>query len=231
MYVWGSLRDIVGSAEGWIARLANWMRNMTFLSVFRLGPSHMREHIHVLNTKRPRLIVAYPLALYELARFAEREGLEVAPQAAIIVSAGTLYPYMRDTIERVFQCQVFNRYGSREVGDIVCERPGLEDLWVTPWGNYVEIVDGEGNRVPDGSKVEILATSLSNFAMPFVRYRIEDRGVLSTRRSNDEGRCGQVLADLLGRSYDMFINRRALWSKVGTSWLYYGPWIGSGDIR
>lgn len=223
-YIWCSARDITGGTERWRARLANRLTNTTFLGVFRLGSSNMREYLSVLNTKRPKLIVAYPLALYELARFAEREGLEVAPQAAIIVSAATLYPFMRDTIERVFQCRVFNRYGSREVGDIACERPGLEGLWVAPWGNYVEIFDGEGNRVPDGTKGEILVTSLSNFAMPFVRYRIEDRGVLSPLGSNDGGRCGQVLEDVLGRSYDMFINRQGtvveggqfmvlLWSK------------------
>jgi phenylacetate-CoA ligase len=184
----------------------------------------MREHIQVLNTKRPRLIIAYSLALYELARFAERERLEVAPQVAIIVTAGMLYPFMRDTIERVFQCRVFNRYGSREMGDIACERPGLEGLWVAPWGNYVEIVDSKGNRVPDGTKGEILVTSLTNLAMPLVRYQIGDRGVLSPLGRNDGARHGQVLADILGRSYDFFVNRRGtivesghfmlvLWSK------------------
>lgn len=68
------------------------------------------------------------------------------------------------------------------MGDIVCERPGVEGPWVALWGNYVEIVDGEGNREPDGSKGEILVTSVSNFGIPFVCYRIEDRGVLSSKK-------------------------------------------------
>jgi phenylacetate-CoA ligase len=205
--IWGSLRDITGGTEGWRARLVNKLTNTTFLSVFRLTPSDMREFISTLNAKRPKLIVAYAGAMYELAKFAENEGLEVAPQAAIMTSAVTLYPFMRDTIERVFQCRVFNRYGSREVGDIACERPGFDGLWVAPWGSYIEVVDGEGNQVPDGTPGEILVTLLTNFAMPLVRYRIGDRGVLSTRTSNDGERCGQVLDAILGRSYDMFINR------------------------
>ena len=205
--IWGSLRDITGGTEGWRARFVNRLTNTTFLSVFQLTPSDMREFISILNAKRPKLIVAYGGAMYELARFAESEGLEVVPQAAIMTSAVTLYPFMRDTIERVFQCRVFNRYGSREVGDIACERPGLEGLWVAPWGSYIEVVDVEGNRVPDGTEAEILVTLLTNFAMPLVRYRIGDRGVLSPRRSNEQDRCGQVLDAVLGRSYDMFINR------------------------
>jgi phenylacetate-CoA ligase len=180
--LWGSLRDIVGGTEGWRTRLVNKLTDTTFLSVLQMTPSKMRELVAILNAKRPKLIVAYAEVIYELARFAEREGLEVAPQAAIMTSAGMLYPFMRATIEKVFQCRVFNRYGSREVGNIACERPGREGLWVAPWGNYVEIVDSEGNRVPDGTEGEILVTSLTNFAMPFVRYRIGDRGVLSPVR-------------------------------------------------
>ena len=142
--------------------------------------------------------------MYELARFCEREGLEVISQAAIITAASTLYPFMREKIEQVFQCRVFNRYGSREVGDIACERPGCEGLWVAPWGNYVEIVDSEGNRVPDGAEGEILVTSLINFAMPLVRYSIGDRGVLSPMGTSDQCMYGQVLKAVLGRSNDMF---------------------------
>jgi phenylacetate-CoA ligase len=232
VYIWCSARDIAGGAEEWRARLVNRLKNTTFLGVFRLGSSNMRDYLYVLNSKRPKLIVAYPLALYELARFAEREGLKVAPQTAIITSAATLYPFMRDTIERVLQCRVFNRYGSREVGDIACERPGLEGLWVAPWGNYVEIVDDEGNRVSDGTKGEILVTSLSNFAMPFVRYRIEDRGLLSPQRSKDGGRCGQILADVLGRSYDAFINRHGTLVEGGQFMvlLYLKDWISRYQV-
>lgn len=230
--IWGSLRDIVGSTESWKARSVDKLTNSTFLSVFRLTPADMREFIAILNAKRPKLIIAYAAAMYELAKFAEIEGLDVVPQAAIITSAVTLYPFMRDTIERVFQCKVFNRYGSREVGDIACERPGLEGLWVAPWGSYVEIVDNEGNRVPDGTRGEILVTSLSNFAMPLVRYRIGDRGVLSPHGSRDGGRCGQVLDAVLGRSYDMFINRQGTLIEGGhfMALLWSRDWISKYQV-
>jgi phenylacetate-CoA ligase len=230
--IWGSLRDITGSTEGLRTQLVNKLTNTTFLSVFRLTPSNMREYIGTLNTTRPNLIVGYAGAMYELAKFAEGEGLEVAPQAAIITSAVTLYPFMRDTIERVFQCRVFNRYGSREVGDIACERPGLEGLWVAPWGNYVEIVDREGNRLPDGTEGEILVTSLTNFAMPLVRYRIGDRGVLSCAKDNDRRWHGQILERFLGRTYDMFINKHGTLVEGGhfMALLYFRDWISKYQV-
>lgn len=203
-YLWGSERDIVQGSDGWRARAINRLTDTVFLNAFRMTPELMREFITVLNVKRPKLIVAYSHALHELARFAEREGFEVVPQAAIITSADTLYPFMRDTIERVFQCNVFNRYGSREVGDIACERPGWEGLWVAPWANYVEVIDEKGDRVPDGTEGEILVTSLTNFAMPLLRYRIGDVGALSPVRTYGREKYGQVFQTIFGRNGDIF---------------------------
>lgn len=202
--LWGSEQDIVQGIDKWRARLVYSIINTTFVNAYRLEPKRIREFIALLNAKRPKLIVAYAQSIYEVARFCEREEVEVLPQHAIMTSAETLYPFMRETIEKVFRCRVFNRYGSREVGDIACERPGWEGLWVAPWGNYVEIVDGEGHRVPDGTQGEILVTSLTNYAMPLVRYRIGDLGILFPTKSNKRGGDVQVLQTVLGRVTDTF---------------------------
>lgn len=227
MNLWGSIRDLSAGKRKWKAQLINKLANTTLLSVFRMTPDQMRKHIELLNAKRPRLIVAYAAALYELAKFAEQESLEVLPQNAIITSASTLYPFMREKIEKVFQCQVFNRYGSREVGDVACERPGFQGLWVAPWGNFIEIVDDEGNRLPEGTPGEILVTSLINFAMPLVRYRIEDRGILEPVKASDGNPPGQVLKEVLGKTYDIFINTNGMMVEAAhfMPLLYFRDWI------
>jgi phenylacetate-CoA ligase len=107
---------------------------------------------------------------------------------------------MRETIEHVFQCKVYNRYGSRECGNIACELPGCNGLWVAPWCNYVEIVDEQNNRVPEGIEGKILVTSLNNYAMPFIRYRIEDRGILTPLGNQDRSPFGQVMKAVTGRT-------------------------------
>jgi phenylacetate-CoA ligase len=230
--LWGSLRDIARGTESWRARPINSLTREHLLSVFRLTPTIMREHIKVLNTKTPKLIVSYAAAMYEVASFAEQEGLKVVPQSAIMTSAGTLYPFMREKIEKVFQCRVFDRYGSREVGDIACERPGYEGLWVAPWGNYIEIVDSEGNRVPEGTEGEILVTSLTNYAMPFVRYRVGDRGALFPGKKGGGNGEGQILAALLGRTYDLFVNRKGVRIEAGhfMPLLYFRDWISKYQV-
>jgi phenylacetate-CoA ligase len=204
VHLWGSADDILQVRQKWQSRWANKLTNTIYINTFRWTPEKMREAIAFLNVKRPKSIVSYAHAVYELARFAEREHLAVAPQLAVITAADTLEPYMREKIEQVFQCKVYNRYGSREVGEIACERPGYKGLWVAPWCNYVEIIDDRNNRVPDGIEGKILVTSLNNYAMPFVRYQIEDIGVLSPLRNEDRNPGEQVLASITGRTNAIF---------------------------
>jgi phenylacetate-CoA ligase len=190
-----------------------------------MAPERMREFIQTLNQLRPRLILAYAQAAYELAQFAEREGICVAPQRAVLTSAGTLYPFMRDKIAKVFGCEVYNLYGSREVSDIACEQPGLNGLWVAPWGNYVEIVDDAGQPVPPGTEGNIVVTCLMNYAMPLLRYSIGDRGALLAESPHCPG--PQVLKHVSGRNVDVFRTREQTLvdGEYFTHLLYFRPWV------
>lgn len=228
VYLWGSERDIVEGKEHWRARMFIWLNNSIYVNAFRMTEEKMRGFIELVNTHKPKLIVSYTEPLYEMASFAERENIEVLPQAAIITSAGMLYPFMREKIEKVFQCRVYNRYGSREVGDIACERDGMEGLWVAPWGNYIEIVDEQGHRVPDGQEGDILVTNLNNYAMPLIRYKIGDRGVLQPRSDYSNGKpYGQVLKSLLGRNLDCFrtSNGTLVYSAYFINLLFFKAWV------
>ena len=230
--LWGNLHDIERNSEGWRAKLINKLENATFENTILMTPLKMREHLSVINTLNPKLIVSYAQAIFELAKFAEREDIPVVAQSAIMTSASKLYPFMREKIEKVFQCAVYDRYGSREVGDIACERPDFDGLWVAPWGNYLEIVDPEGNQVPDGAEGEILVTSLSNYAMPLIRYKIGDRGVFVSSLHKRINKYGQVLREVIGRTMDLFITKdgNQILSGFFMANLFFREWIAHYQI-
>jgi len=207
LHIWGSVRDILQGSERWQMRILNRLSNDRYRNAFRMSPDTMRSVLQQINDERPKLIIAYVQALYELARFAEREQIPMAAQEAIVTSAGTLYPAMRAKIECVFGCPVFDRYGSREVGDIAGECDRHAGLHVFPFGNYVEIVDEDGEVVPAGVEGNIVVTNLNNYAMPLVRYVIGDRGVMAPAGVCACGRSGQILARVSGRSVDVFLKR------------------------
>jgi phenylacetate-CoA ligase len=221
--LWGSERDVLLGTLGWRARAFDALTRTTFLNAFRMTPRAMRDFARRIRRIRPNLIVAYAQALYELAGFLEQEGIQVPKVGAVITSAGTLHDFMRSRIERTFRCPVYNRYGSREVSLIACERPGVEGMWVAPWNNIVEIVDDNGQPVPPGTDGEILVTSLVNFAMPLVRYRIGDRGTLSP----GSVRGGQTLRRVLGRNVDAFRRRDGtiVDGEYFTHLLYFRDWV------
>lgn len=223
--LWGSERDLESGTKSRKARFFNWLTNTTWMNAFAMSPERMRGFIDALNRIRPRLIVAYAQSIYELARFAEREKIPVAPQRAVLTSAGTLYPFMREKMAQVFRCEVYNLYGSREVSDIAWELPGLKGLWAPPWSNFIEIVDENGAAVPPGVEGNIVVTCLTNYAMPLLRYCIGDRGALLPESEAADG--VQMLSHVSGRNVDTF--RRSDQTLVDgeyfTHLLYFRPWV------
>ncbi|MBU6398928.1 MAG: phenylacetate--CoA ligase family protein [Verrucomicrobia bacterium] len=226
--LWGSERDFGGGTASRKARFFNWLTNTTWLNAFHMSPERMRIFVQILDRSRPRLIVAYAQAAYELARWVEREKLPVASQRAVVTSAGTLHPFMREKIAQVFGCAVYNLYGSREVSDIACELPGFRGLWVAPWGNFVEIVDDAGQPVPAGTEGNILVTCLTNYAMPLLRYRIGDRGaLLAPEEGRGDAAATQTLERVSGRTVDVFRTRdqTLVDGEYFTHLLYFRPWV------
>jgi phenylacetate-CoA ligase len=204
--LWGSLRDITQGTEGWKAILIHGIKNTRLINSFHISPEDMRKYIKLINATKPKKILAYVQTLYEIAKFAEHEGIAIHTNAAITSTAGKLFPSAREKVERVFNTRVYDRYGSRELGDIAGEIPNFEGMWVPPWANYVETTDQLGQRVPDGTEGEILVTSLCNFAMPMIRYQIGDRGIMSTTHKTHPTMRGQVMKEVMGRSLDSIIN-------------------------
>src|ERR1043166_5222471 len=228
--LWGSERDLAEGTKSPKARFFNWLTNTEWLNAFEMSPQRMRAFLERLNRWPARLIAAYAQAVYELAGFAEQEGIAVRPQGAIFTSAGTLYPFMRGRIAKVFGCPVYNLYGSREVSIVASELPGRTGIWIAPWSNFVEIVDDAGRPVPAGTEGDIVVTCLTNYAMPLLRYRIGDRGALMPEMPGERG--VQVLRQVSGRNVDVFRRRdqTLVDGEYFTHLLYFRSWVSKFQV-
>jgi phenylacetate-CoA ligase len=196
--IWGDEKEIVKCSYGFKTNFINKIKNITFLNSFNMTQKNMFNFVKEINSKQPRLIVSYVQPMYELSKFIKKNNLKIGSVGAIITSAGTLYPFMRELIEEVFNTQVYNRYGSREVGSISCEKPNVDGLVISN-DVYIEIVDNNGGKCKDGVEGDVLVTSLTNYSMPFIRYKIGDRGVLDSTKYNFP-----VLKKVSGRGMEMF---------------------------
>jgi phenylacetate-CoA ligase len=204
--LWGSDRDLLVGREKLKHRVSRSLRNELWLNTFRLTPDRMRAYIQKINVFRPQQVLAYVEAAYELALFAEREELRVHSPAAVMTSAGTLHPHMKEKIQAVFGAPVFNRYGSREVGDVACECSSHQGLHVNMHTHYIEILRPDGSPAPPGEIGEVVVTLLTNFSMPLVRYRIGDMAAWGEMHCS----CGcgwRTLQNVSGRTTDVFRRR------------------------
>jgi len=176
---WGSERDLLEGKEDLKIRLRNWLYNRKEFNTFKMSEKDMLEYVEKWNKYNPSWVESYVQSIYEFAKFIEKNNLIInSPKNGVLTSAGTLYPEMREVIERVFKCKVYNRYGSREVGDMAC---GEGDLSLSLWNQKLESLD-------NGS---VIVTTLNNYSMPLIRYEIGDVMVL------DETICG--IKEIKGR--------------------------------
>jgi phenylacetate-CoA ligase len=224
--LWGSERDLFFEKEKLKVRYGKWLRNEVWFNTFKMTPSNMDDCVNTLNAFKPNQILSYVEAIYELSRFIKRSGLKVYSPDAILSTAGTLYPQFRETLKEALNAPVFNRYGSREVGDIACECDHHEGLHISAPTHYVEILKENDEPAMPGESGEIIITLLTNFAMPLIRYRISDTAVWS-EQSCSCGRNWPLIKNVTGRVDDTFVTKEGARIDGGyfTQLLYFYGWI------
>ena len=109
----------------------------------------------------------------------------------------------RHFIESAFGCPVFNEYGAAEVGSIGRECQQKEGFHEHSDFVILEVIKN-GEPAAPGEVGDIVVTGLLNYAMPIIRYRVGDIGVLGDHLCS----CGSafpLLKSVEGRSIDSFI--------------------------
>ncbi|MFX0053002.1 MAG: phenylacetate--CoA ligase family protein [Candidatus Hermodarchaeota archaeon] len=213
--LWGSRFDI-SLQDNLKSKIYNRLFRTILLSSYDLSHKNMMIYAKKLFHFKPKVIIAYPSPLYHFAEFLKENGIRGINPKSIISSAEVLYKHQRELIESVFQCKVFNRYGCREFAAIAQECSQHLGMHINSEHVYVECLQGDGEPTSHGERGELVVTDLDNYGMPFIRYRIDDVGVLSERKCNC-GRGLSILEKIEGRAFDIVIgtNGRAV---GGTFW-------------
>ena len=202
--IWGAERDTFEGKKPLKDILKDFYQNVLVLNSFSLSEKDIRDYIKILNKQQPTLIKAYAQSIFEIAKFVKKNGIYVKKQNAIHLAAGTVYESMRELIEEVFGCKAYNYYGSREVGSIASECSEQNGLHIMMEHTIVEILNEKNEPCKYGEQGEIVVTTLSNYTMPLIRYKIGDIGVF---QEYDECKCGcsyPKLEKVVGRTTDIF---------------------------
>ena len=153
-----------------------------------------------LDAFDPDVLYGLPSALLDAGRMLQTRNRQVRVRA-IFTSGELLHPALREELGAVFSAPVYDVYGTSETKEIAWQcRQGA--MHINSDVVHLEAVDDQGQGLPAGVEGDLVATVLVNRAMPLLRYRTGDRGLLRSGSCS----CGctmPLLGVVTGRSADI----------------------------
>ena len=180
-------------------RFWNRVSNTNFLSVYGLSEETAESYLRSIESHGSEFIRGYGSAIFILASFQDRLNLDIRLKN-IMTTGETLYDFYRKKIEDIFDCEVFDGYGSNEVNSVAFECEMHNGYHITAENCIAEILEAN-NQTKAG---RLVLTDLCNPIIPIVRYSIGD--LAYPMRGNDDCDCGRnlpMLGGILGRDTDI----------------------------
>jgi len=183
-------------------------RKLTINSML-FSHTYLDELIGIFKKFTPFFLKAHPLNLYMLALVFNEKRNHGISFKAIFSQGADLLPYQRYLIENVFSCKVFDSYGHMERTVAISQcASGMYHIHLD-YG----IAELEEPGIPlvnqndeDTCIKEIVGTSLYNFSMPLIRYRIGD--FVRLKRFPEKCSCGRgfpTIVSVVGRELDLVV--------------------------
>lgn len=205
VYLGGSsIFPAANDVKRWVyVRLNNWKA----LSSFDMTEENMAKWLHMIRESKIRYMHSYASSANLLATFAEANGMRDFQLKSVFTSAESLLPRHRETIERVFRCEVFDLYGANDGGGFAFECEEHLGLHAVSERAIMEVIDTRGDPVASGETGELITTDLLNYSMPFIRYRVGD---MASKKPKDCpcGRGLPLFSPIQGRSHDFVLTKK-----------------------
>lgn len=183
-------------------KVIDWLLNRIRLSAFSFSEASLMDYYQRILKFRPCYLYGYVSMIHLFAKFMQANRLDLPKEVkCIVVTSEILSEPMRKEIKDVLRREVFNEYGCGEVGSIAHECPSGR-LHIMAENLLVEVIKDE-KPAKEGETGEIVVTELNNYAMPLIRYRLNDFAELGSAAQCNCGRTLPSLGRVVGRAYDM----------------------------
>ncbi len=190
---------------------------MLGMSVIPTAAGNTARQILVMKDMQTTFLACTPSYAQLLAETLEREGVDIVNELSLRVGLHGAEPWTDELRERIetglgFSAHgggAFDHYGLTEMTGPGVASECEERCGLHVWGDHflAEIIDPEtGEPVEPGERGELVLSTLSKEAMPFLRYRTKDITILDTEVC-ECGRTHPRIRKIMGRSDDMLIIR------------------------
>jgi len=182
----------------WFEKLGIWKKEIISLS------EPPQKKIERLIRLKPDIIRGNPFELRFLAEIIKQQKIKGIKPRIIFCMGSLLDQSSRELLQSVFQAEVFDFYGTTELGCVAWECSMHRGYHVNMDTVVVEIIK-DGKKARPGEPGNVVCTGLISRAMPFIRYDTGDIAVASEEVCH----CGRnlpLLHSLEGRADDFFIS-------------------------
>lgn len=219
----GAIRTKVdrASAMGW----AEWADSIA------CGPSAMLSirtdvgaQLDWLLAEAPEYLITHPSNLQALVEHAARRGLRPNSLREVRTFGEMLRPGLRERVRADWGIPLTDLYSAEEVGYIALQCPEHEHYHIQAENLLVEILREDGTPCRPGETGMVVVTTLHNFAMPLIRYRLMD--YVEVGEPCPCGRGLPVIRRIAGRQRNMLVlpDGREFWpSFPGSAWRAVAP--------
>ncbi len=177
-----------------------------YLDTMKVSDEAVKTFARNWGKIRPTLLFGHAHSIFILAQYANRLGCDEIRPKGILSTSMMLLPHERKKIEEVFLSKVTDRYGCEEVSLIGCECEEHEGMHMNIEHLVIEFINDDGSASQPGEPGNIVVTDLMNYAMPFVRYKVEDVGIPADHACS----CGRglpLMGKVAGRVADFLIKK------------------------
>ncbi|KCZ72831.1 coenzyme F390 synthetase [Candidatus Methanoperedens nitroreducens] len=182
-------------------KIQDRLLNTCYVYASGITENNLGQELSRIKKCSPKIIRGYASYLYTISKL--MENLYIYYTGANIATTGDmLFPHYREAIERQFNCKIFDGYGG-EGTPISFQCENHNEYHICDEDAVVEFIR-EGERVAPDEIGKIVFTNLNNYAMPFIRYDINDLGKSSEELCNC-GRGLSLMKSIEGRDTDIII--------------------------
>ncbi|MCP4046281.1 MAG: phenylacetate--CoA ligase family protein [Gammaproteobacteria bacterium] len=180
--------------------------------------------LEVMKAEDPGYLVVHPSVLNELLYLSREQGFQPANLKEVLTLGEILYPELRERCQRQWNVQVIDNYSCVEFGSLALQCPEHSHYHVQSECALIEVLRPDNTPCEPGEVGKVVASSLSNFATPMLRY--ENGDMAEVGESCPCGRGLPVLKRIIGRVRNMAVlpNGERLMLNLATgSWLFDLP--------
>lgn len=177
-----------------------------------------------LIAENPDYLLTHPTNLHALVTRAAERGVRPANLRETRTFGEMLQSDLRERVRQAWGAKLTDNYSAEETGYIALQCPETEHYHIQSENLLVEILNPHGEPCEPGETGEVVVTTLHNFAMPLIRYRILDHAEVGAPCV-----CGRnlpALRRIAGRRRNMIVlpDGRSHWpSFPGRNWTDIAP--------